>query len=273
MHYQLLRSGGVSLALALLAACAGNGEGLNSQGEPIVPGAPVDTPLTADFQSIQDNVFTPICVRCHSGASAPEGLQLDAEHSYALLVGVPSAEMPSLERVTPGDPDNSYLVQKIEGAPGIVGVRMPFGGPYLPQSTIDVIRQWITNGALASSAASAAAVFKLAATSPADTASVAHAPPRLVAAFSRELDFSLVNETTLTLEKLAADGTTTRIAPLAFSLANGNPATILMSPVQPLPAGTYRLSVRGTGPAALADIGGEPLARDSVIEFTVEDSP
>ena len=92
-------------------------------------------------------MFTPICVRCHSGASAPEGLQLDAAHSYALLVGVPSTEVPSLDRVNPGNPDNSYIVLKLEGAPGIVGVQMPFGGPYLPQSTIDVIRQWITNGA------------------------------------------------------------------------------------------------------------------------------
>ncbi len=29
--------------------------------------------LTADFQSIQDNVFTPICTKCHQGAGAPEG--------------------------------------------------------------------------------------------------------------------------------------------------------------------------------------------------------
>ena len=85
---------------ALLAACAGNGDGLNANGQPITPGTnPTNTPLTADFQSIQDNVFTPICVRCHSGAAAPEGLQLDAAHSYALLVGVPSSEMPNLDRV------------------------------------------------------------------------------------------------------------------------------------------------------------------------------
>ena len=28
-------------------------------------------------------------------------------------------------RVVPGDPDNSYLIQKLEGRPGIVGLRMP----------------------------------------------------------------------------------------------------------------------------------------------------
>ncbi len=46
----------------------------------------------------------------------------------------------------PGNPDQSYLIQKIEGH-AAVGARMPLGAPPLPQSTIDVIRQWIANGA------------------------------------------------------------------------------------------------------------------------------
>jgi hypothetical protein len=273
MHYQRLRDGGLALVAALLAACAGNGEGLNANGEPIVPGAGPGTPLTADFQSIQANVFTPICVRCHSGASAPEGLQLDADHSYALLVGVPSAEVPSLDRVKPGDPDDSYLVQKLEGAPGIVGVQMPFGGPYLPQSTIDVIRQWISNGALQDTSPSVMEAFKLAATSPLPAALLRRSPTTILAAFNKEVDFSLVNETTVMLEQLSPAGTSERVAPLAFSLATGNPASVLVSAARPLAAGTYRLTVRGTGPAALADLSGQPLGVDSVIEFTVEASP
>ena len=114
----------------------------------VTPGSTAPPPLTADYQSIQDNVFTPICTRCHSGAAAPEGLQLDAAHAYDLLVGVPSSEQPQLLRVDPGAPDRSYLVLKLEGAPGILGAQMPFGGPPLPQATIDVIRQWISAGAL-----------------------------------------------------------------------------------------------------------------------------
>jgi len=50
-------------------------------------------------------------------------------------------------RVKPGDPANSYLIQKLEGAPGISGSRMPFGGPFLDQPTIDLIKAWITSGA------------------------------------------------------------------------------------------------------------------------------
>src|SRR5277367_3174298 len=111
-------------ALGVLAGavgCAGNGDGLDQNGQPITPGGGGSTgPITATFQSIQENVFTPICSKCHIGASAPEGLQLDASHSYNSLVGVPSVEDPSLLRVKPGDPDDSYMVHKIEGAPGIV---------------------------------------------------------------------------------------------------------------------------------------------------------
>jgi hypothetical protein len=94
---------------------------------------------------------------CHSGAGAPEGLELDAANSYALLVGVSSNEDPGRLRVKPGSPDNSYLVLKLQGSPGIVGAQMPFGGPPLPQSTIDVVRQWITQLAVSNGTAGGAA--------------------------------------------------------------------------------------------------------------------
>ena len=91
------------LAAAALYGCAGNGNGLDSNGDPITPGSGSGGPLTADFQSIQDNVFTPICTKCHAGAGAPEGLMLDQSHSYALLVGVASTEQPNARtRVDPG---------------------------------------------------------------------------------------------------------------------------------------------------------------------------
>ena len=111
------------MLLAGAAGCAGNGQGLDQNGQPISAGGSSGGPVTADFQSIQDNVFTPICSKCHIGGGAPEGLQLDAAHSYNLLVGVPSVENSALDRVKPGDPDHSYMVLKIEGADGIVGGR------------------------------------------------------------------------------------------------------------------------------------------------------
>jgi hypothetical protein len=102
------------------------------------------------LQSIQTNVFTPICAvpGCHVGAGAQQGLMLDSvNNSFLDLVGVNSSELPSLLRVDPGNPDNSYLVQKVEGAPNISGLQMPLNQPPLSTDQIDAIRQWILNGA------------------------------------------------------------------------------------------------------------------------------
>lgn len=139
--------------LALTSCGGGSGEGLDSNGRPLPPGGGGgEAALTPDLASIQSHVFTPICTACHAGGSAPQGLHLDEANAYTMLVGVPSNESPSVLRVKPGDPDNSYIIQKLEGH-AAVGARMPFGGPYLDDATIAVIRQWITNGAHQTAAA------------------------------------------------------------------------------------------------------------------------
>ena len=256
----------VPLSSALFAACAGNGVGLDANGQPLGSGSGVPAPLTADFQSIQDNVFTPICVRCHSGAGAPEGLALDAAHSYALLVGVPSNEDAGLLRVKPGVPDSSYLILKLQGSPGIVGAQMP-------QATIDVIRQWITNGAPNGVMASErAASFAVAATSPEDQ-SLAVGPVRqIVVAFNHEVDASLINDTTMRLERLTADAAAPT-GSISARLAEGNPSALLIIPRTALGAGHYRLTLRGTGGGALADVDARALGIDYVCEFIVDITP
>ncbi len=143
---RLCRALAGAAALAAAGCGGGSGEGLDSNGRPLSEGGAGNGTLTATFSSIQANVFTPRCTGCHAGASAPQGLRLDAGGSYALLVGVASAEVPSLQRVAAGNPDQSYLVQKLEGR-AAVGERMPFGGPYLDDATIAVIRSWIAAGA------------------------------------------------------------------------------------------------------------------------------
>ncbi len=136
-----------ALVCVLLASCGGgSGDGLDSNGRPLGEGNNPGGPLLATHASIQAHVFTPACTACHAGAAAPQGLRLDAANSYAMLVGVNSAEVPSLRRVAPGSPDQSYLIQKLEGH-AAVGARMPLGGPYLDADTIAKIRQWISNGA------------------------------------------------------------------------------------------------------------------------------
>jgi uncharacterized protein (TIGR03118 family) len=101
---------------------------------------------------IQANVFTPICSTCHTGGgnTLPGVQNLKAGESFANIVNVPSIEQPGLDRILPNDPDNSYMIHKVEGAPGISGSRMPLGcsgASCLPQGTIDMMRQWVYAGA------------------------------------------------------------------------------------------------------------------------------
>jgi len=128
----------------LLSGCSGDGFGLDINGNPIGPGSSDTVSFSRDIQPI----FDQSCIRCHFGAGAPEGLDLSAGKSYNNLVNIPSTEVPSLDRVEPFRPDTSYLVWKIEGDSGITGERMPFGGPYLADQTIALIRKWILQGAL-----------------------------------------------------------------------------------------------------------------------------
>ena len=135
------------LLLALSAAsCAGDG----SQIPDSIIGQPEPT-----LTWIQANVFGKICVNCHVPGGAAEFMPLNtAQAAHANLVGQTSLEVPPMLRVSPGDPNASYLVWKIEGqgpaGEPIAGERMPppsAGEPALPDETIAAIRQWILNGA------------------------------------------------------------------------------------------------------------------------------
>jgi hypothetical protein len=280
---------------ALLAGCAGNGQGLNANGLPIGSSGGSSSgsssggstgPVTADFDSIQENVFTPICAPCHSGATAPEGEMLDASHSYNSIVGMPSTEQPTLDRIKPGDPDSSYLVRKIQGGPGISGVQMPYHETPLPQSTIDAIRQWVTNGAPQGSSSATGSVnamqriqelanttsspFTVTQTEPVDTAVTDEPVRHILVAFNHEVDASLINYTTL--EVTDANTPAVRL-PSYAALAEGNPSAIIITPVAPLLPGTYRVTVRGTGGGALADVNAQALGGDYSFSFTVDASP
>jgi len=118
---------------------AGNGAGL--------PFPTAGGSLQPTLRSIQDAIFTPVCTACHMGATAPQNLKLNDGNTCTNLICVASPQDPTVLRVQPGSPDDSFLIHKLEGTQS-VGSQMPLSGPpYLPQSTIDVIRQWITDGA------------------------------------------------------------------------------------------------------------------------------
>lgn len=139
----------IFLLLSGITACgAGSGEGLNEQGLPITDDNGNEPTPEVTLAQIQEEIFGAICAACHTGANAPRGLRLDsADNAYAYLVNQAADEAPELMRVNPGNPDDSYIIRKLEGATDIVGAQMPLGGPYLTQEQINKVRAWITNGA------------------------------------------------------------------------------------------------------------------------------
>ena len=117
---------------------------------PTAPTAPTPTPtpggLTATLSSIQSEVFDASCIGHHGDHATEAELDLTAGQSYSNLVNVPSIQV-ALDLVEPNDAENSYLIHKLDGRAGMVGDRMPVGGPFLSQADIDVIKQWINAGA------------------------------------------------------------------------------------------------------------------------------
>jgi len=174
-----------SLAMASLALAALTGGGFflacsngGNQGATGTPGADggedgsscvVFAPPTSfdagapsvSFASDVVPIFVASCSfpSCHGSTTAPQGgvyLGASAGQVYANLVGVPSTELVSMDRVKAGDPANSFLLHRVDGdACSLAGCTsaactelMPQGGPALEEAKLLAIRAWIIQGAL-----------------------------------------------------------------------------------------------------------------------------
>ncbi len=106
------------------------------------------------LSNIQTMVFDQTCASlCHEPGGpgfTSTGLDLSSKaQSFSLLVDVNSAQS-SLKRVAPGDPDNSYMIQKLEGTHASTGFggQMPLNFGLLSTLQIKMIRDWVSAGAL-----------------------------------------------------------------------------------------------------------------------------
>jgi hypothetical protein len=242
-----------TVTLAMAACTAGDGAGLDQNGQPI----PTNPVATSDFQQIQDTIFTPICTACHIGANAPQGLRLDAANSYAMIVNVASSEVPGLMRINPGNPDASYLVQKIQGS-AAQGVRMPANGPpYLAQDQIDLVRRWVAAGA--PSASAAPDNMTVSSSVPASGEVAAAGLDKLTVIFAADVDAALAASGTFELR----DGFDQPVALAQVRVPDGRPRVVELTLARGLAPGSYQLAVRGQGPVALADTAGHVLDGDA----------
>jgi hypothetical protein len=122
---------GLLIILFLLAGCKDMGT------EPQAATPSGNTGSAVSFQQRVLPIFTLSgCTGCHGGTN---GLTVGTVAS--LLQG--GIHGPA---VIPGNADGSLIIKKTSPTPPF-GERMPQGGPYLADTTIQVIRDWINQGA------------------------------------------------------------------------------------------------------------------------------
>lgn len=144
---RLLAVSSLAVLLALTLAAPGSaraarpGAGLRPAGTgPVLQFSPT-------LDDIYANVLNPMCLECHNDQTGLGWSATSKQTAWNTLVNQDLAFCASGKRVIPGDPNNSGLVQALEGTSPCLD-QMPLGDPPLPQPTIDIIRAWITAGAL-----------------------------------------------------------------------------------------------------------------------------
>lgn len=155
-------------AFAALAACYGPGEDAAEAKVCVAHAKLSSSELSSppvDFAADVAPLFAQSCAfsSCHGskGSAGNHGLFLGAKNADEIalaksgLAGA-SRALPSMPYVTPGDPEKSFVMRKLDGDTcvfdsqcegGSCGKSMPSGNDLLPEATRDVVRRWIAQGA------------------------------------------------------------------------------------------------------------------------------
>ena len=145
------------IGLTVLAtACSSAGGGGSSASTDVATDTlaplPADCTVAPTLASLEADYFAKSCTfsSCHGAKAKKGGLDLSAGHAWESLVDVDSTQSPGKKRVVPGDPDASFLVQKLEGPAEGEGALMPEGSeePFDAACRIEALRRWIAAGAL-----------------------------------------------------------------------------------------------------------------------------
>ncbi len=186
------------------------------------------------------------------GGAPAGGLLLNNEaNSYDNLVGAVSLDSP-LNRVEPGEPDESYLVELIESTGSD---RMPPPpAPALSNARITTIRDWITNGA--PETGTGTAPTSLSKVSVLNTAGV-----EFILRFSRDIQQETLNEDAVQVYFLSANNQ--RLASLEdYDLIVSNRELIVDIPLRPSDATAVQLVVNEPGLSSVLDANGRIIDGD-----------
>ena len=119
---------------------------------------PGPSAIIPTWYGVQANIFGKFCTMCHSGDNPPAGLSWEVDQYDAIVTNQRfSTQITTLHEVEPTSPDLSYVIWKLQGAGpngeelglinGLPSVQMPATGIPLDQALIDVVVQWISDGA------------------------------------------------------------------------------------------------------------------------------
>ncbi|UCV17799.1 c-type cytochrome domain-containing protein [Ferribacterium limneticum] len=134
------------LGVFIFAGLSAYGHGQQTGG--LVRGAKPAIQSVVSFKGDIQPILDAQCVACHQSGAASANLNLEDGMAYLASVRKGSQQS-KLQLVTPGKPDESYLVRKLEGShisAGGQGDQMPVLEP-LGKGSITLIRQWIQDGA------------------------------------------------------------------------------------------------------------------------------
>ena len=110
-----------------------------------------DSTTGVDGPSFAETVWPIFMNRCSCHLGQPQaGLQFaNSDSAYSMMVGVKAQQLGSMNRVTAGDPAQSYLWHKLNNTHvgvGGIGQQMPPGGLLMPMPR-KVVEDWILGGA------------------------------------------------------------------------------------------------------------------------------
>ncbi len=161
----------VPLLVACLAACGSSGDdggtGATSAKSCVAHTNPTFAQLATPISLFENDVapiFAQSCAfsSCHASKTAGNhGVYLNAKSAadFDLVkqaLRAKSKALPTMPYVTPGDPDNSFILHKLDDdlcafedkcVNGSCGGSMPDNNPTLPEASRDAIRRWIAQGA------------------------------------------------------------------------------------------------------------------------------
>jgi hypothetical protein len=118
-------------------------------GQTCAAGACTCGNASVSFAADVQPIFTQSCATngCHKGAMPQQGMNLSAGQAYQEIVNVTAAQCSDgRKRVLPGQPSESYLIDKMMDVDLCSGTKMPKLS-MLGSGTIATVSNWICAGA------------------------------------------------------------------------------------------------------------------------------